>query len=168
MKKHKVTGRSKRMQHFKQLNGGSELNLVSMMDIFTILVFFLLVSTSSQNLPSTKNLKLPTTVSQRQPEETLIIEVTKDSVLVQGVQVATVAAASASNDSLIAPLGKELKFHASKVLLGQPANTEKRAVTIMGDETIPYQLLKKILATCSNEGYTQIAFAAYQKSKSKK
>lgn len=156
------------MQHFKQLNGGSELNLVSMMDIFTILVFFLLVSTSSQNLPSTKNLKLPTTVSQKQPEETLLVEVTKDSILVQGVQVTTVAVALSSSDTLITPLGKELKFHASKVLLGQPANTEKRAVTIMGDENIPYQLLKKILATCSNEGYTQIAFAAYQKSKSKK
>jgi biopolymer transport protein ExbD len=168
MKKHKVTGRSKRMQHFKQLNSGSELNLVSMMDIFTILVFFLLVSTSSQNLPSNKNLKLPTTVSQKQPEETLIIEVTKDSILVQGIKVASVAGVLASNDSLIEPLGKELRFHASKVLLVQKTVAEKRAVTIMGDETIPYQLLKKILTTCSKESYTQIAFAAYQKSKSKK
>lgn len=163
----KITGRSSRRQHFLDLNSSTELNLVSLMDIFTILVFFLLVSSNTQQLPSSKDIKLPTSVSQKVPKETLIIAITKDSILVHGRQVAKLDEVLASDDAKIAALEKELKFQASKLILTESTESPQLAVTIMGDESIPYKLVRKILTTCRDANYTQIAFAALQKSRSK-
>ncbi len=167
MNKTKLTGRGSRRQRFMELNTESELNLVSMMDIFTILVFFLLVSSSTQQLQTSKDVKLPTSVSQKVPKETLIIVVTKDAILVQDQQVAKVVNVLATRDDRIEALEKELKFQSSKLILTETPEQMQLGVTIMGDETIPYELLRKILTSCRNANYTQIAFAAMQKSRSK-
>lgn len=168
VKNKKLTGRQMRMQHFKSLHGKSGLNLVSLMDIFTILVFFLLVNSSSQQLPSTKDVKLPTSIANKVPQENLIILVTKDSILVAGHKVANVTDSLASAEPTIKTLADELQFQASKTTVSaELAQANKLSVTIMGDETIPYGLMSKILATCRNTNYTNIAFAAVQNSKSK-
>ncbi|MFT5083864.1 MAG: biopolymer transport protein ExbD, partial [Lentisphaeria bacterium] len=84
-----VSRRARRMERHHKLRKQSPLNLVSLMDIFTILVFFLLVnSSSSHQLPSNKDLKLPTSTAKKVAEETLIIAITKTEILVQGHKVA--------------------------------------------------------------------------------
>lgn len=167
MKLLKITDRSQRMKHFQQLNNQSELNLVSMMDIFTILVFFLLVSSSTQQLQAGKDVKLPTSVSSKAPKETLVLTVTKDSVLVQGKLVAKTSQITADAVSIPA-LENELRAQSARMVLNVAKQDATHEVTIMGDETIPYQLLRKILTSCRNANYSQISFAAYQKSKGKK
>ncbi|NOX43573.1 MAG: biopolymer transporter ExbD [Gammaproteobacteria bacterium] len=153
-----------RMERFAKSHKKSGINLVSLMDIFTILVFFLLVSSSNvQQLPNNKEIKLPTTIAEKAPKETLIIAITRDRILVQGVEVAKIDDVLLETSPLIAGLEKELKFHASKS--GPVINDEDlgRPVTIMGDENLPYQLLRKILVTCRQVNYTRIAFSAIQK-----
>ncbi len=161
----KLSSRSKRMEHFKGLHSRSGLNLVSLMDIFTILVFFLLVSSGAQQLPNSKDITLPTSVADNVPKETLVIAITKTDILVQGKKVAAISDVSEDREIIIADLEKELKFQASKRQFTEPDIKTGRAVTIMGDENIPYQLLRKILATCRQANYTTIAFAAFQKAK---
>jgi len=157
-----------RMQHFKSMQDKSGLNLVSLMDIFTILVFFLLVNSSSQQLPSSKVVKLPVSVASKPVQENLVIVVTKDSILVAGRKVATVEDVLKTPQPIIATLVKELRYETSKILFSKKDEKSKqRSVTIMGDETIPYGLMSKILATCRQANYTKIAFAAIQKAKSK-
>ncbi len=160
----KLSSRSKRMNHFKELHGRSGLNLVSLMDIFTILVFFLLVSSGAPQLPNTKDITLPTSVAKNVPKETLIITITKTDVLVQGKRVAVISELLKDKETIIPELENELKFQASKrQLITSEDKKTGRAITIMGDENIPYQLLRKILATCRQADYTAIAFAAFQK-----
>lgn len=166
MKQLKLAGRAKRAEHFRSLHGGAGLNLVSLMDIFTILVFFLLVSSGSQQLPSSKDVVLPTSVAKKTPQETLIIAITKDAVLLQGVKVATISETVGNDAIIIAALEQELKYHASKRLATTAVASKRNAITIMGDEKTPYVLLRKILATCRQANYTNIAFAAFQKVKS--
>jgi biopolymer transport protein TolR len=163
----KISGRAKRKQDFLALNSKSELSLVSMMDIFTILVFFLLVSSSSQQLPNSKNVKLPTSVSQKVPSETVIVAVTRDSILVQGVLVANVVEVLGSPDDGIKALEDELRFQSSKLFIARADTENPRAVTIVGDETIPYALIRKILASCREANYLEVAFAAHLVSKGK-
>ena len=80
----KMSRRARRMERHHQRRKDSGLNLVSLMDIFTILVFFLLVSSSSvQQLPSSKDIRLPTSVAKKAPKETLVIAVTQKDILVQ-------------------------------------------------------------------------------------
>jgi len=161
----KLSNRSKRMDHFKGLHSRSGLNLVSLMDIFTILVFFLLVSTGAPQLPNSKDITLPTSVAKNVPKETLIVTITKTDVLVQGKKVAAISDLLNDKEAIIGDLEKELKFLASKRQFTESDKKSGRAITIMGDENIPYQLLRKILATCRQANYTTIAFAAFQKAK---
>ncbi|TYK65429.1 ExbD/TolR family protein [Colwellia echini] len=167
MSKAKLSGRSKRMSSFEGLHKHGGLNLVSLMDIFTILVFFLLVSSGSQQLPSSKDITLPTSVADKVPQETLIISITDSAVLVQGKKVVDIASIQDSDEILIDELVTELNFRTENRLYAQAEPTEGQAITIMGDENIPYQLLRKILASCRQTNYTKIAFAAVQTAKGK-
>ncbi len=164
-----MSRRARRMERNHKRNKQSALNLVSLMDIFTILVFFLLVSSSNvQQLPNNKDISLPTSVAEKAPKETLVIAITQDSIIVQGIRVSSINDVLKSADILIPNLIKELKFQSSKTTVASSLNTERgRSVTIMGDENISYQLLRKILATCRETNYTHIAFAAVQKAKGK-
>ena len=162
----KMSRRARRMERHHQKAKTPALNLVSLMDIFTILVFFLLVSSSNtQQLPSSKDLRLPTSSSQTVPDETLVIAVTQEDVLVKGISVAKVAEVLAGSNEVIPGLKEELDFLAAG---SNPAGEDQgRRVTIMGDENISYDLVRKILTTCQQANYTRIAFAAVQKAKPK-
>ena len=166
----KTSRRAKRMERHHKRNKQPALNLVSLMDIFTILVFFLLVSSSSvQQLPKKKDIRLPESIATKAPKETLIIFITEKSILVQGREVALNQDVLKEDDELIAGLVKELEFHASKKRLIADTDKSKKkgdSVTIMGHENIPYALLRKILASCREANYTNIAFAAMQKAAS--
>lgn len=165
------------MERFQKRSKKTGLNLVSLMDIFTILVFFLLVNSSSvQQLPNSKDIKLPTSVAKKVPKETIIITVTAQAIIVQGVKIANVNEVLGSNETLIPELEKELTFQSGKVQFNQappvidaanPAPPTGKSVTIMGDENLPYELVRKVLATCRQANYTNIAFAARQKAKGK-
>lgn len=161
--------RAKRMERHHARRKQPALNLVSLMDIFTILVFFLLVSSSSvQQLPKKKDIHLPTSVATKAPKETLIISITQRNIMVQGREVALIQDVLANVSPRIESLEKELVFQASKTRVVKTADgkIKGKAVTIMGDENIPYELLRKILASCRQANYTQIAFAAMQKAPS--
>ncbi len=161
-----MSKRAKRMERHREQRKRPSVNLVSLMDIFTILVFFLLVSSSNvQQLPNKKDIRLPTSVATKAPQETLIIFVTRDKILVQGREVGDIASALNSDNILIKGLVDELKFQSSNSRIlseSHPKNIGK-AITVMGDEEVPYQLIRKILASCREVNYTRIAFAALQK-----
>lgn len=163
-----TTRRIRRMERHHKLKKASPLNLVSLMDIFTILVFFLLVnSTSTQQLPNNKELTLPKSSAKKAPEETLIVAITKDDILVQGRKVASIDDELLNTQSSeIAGLKKELDFlYGESPVSGNGGQTGVplgKKITIMGDENIPYELVRKILTTCQQANYTDIAFAATQ------
>ena len=153
----------------RRLGRNAGLNLVSLMDIFTILVFFLLVSsTDAESLPSTKSIKLPESIAQQKPKETLIIMVTDTDIVVQGHRIATIASAINSHDEIIATLKEELDHQASR---SETTNTVNKPlgkeITVMSDKNIPYKLIKKIMMTCVSSKYTNISLAVLQKTKDK-
>lgn len=166
----KMSRRAKRMQRHHKRHKQPALSLVALMDIFTILVFFLLVSSSSvQQLPSNKNIKLPTSAATKVPKETLVITITRKDILVQGRSVALVEDVLADEGILIHELKKELIFQSKKSRLITSAATKikGRYITIMGDESLTYELMRKVLSTCRQANYTHIAFTAIQKSRDK-
>lgn len=161
--------RVRRMDRHHKMRKGSGLNLVSLMDIFTILVFFLLVNSSSApQLPNQKDLALPTSTAQKTPKETLVLVITNESLLLQGREVATVESMLAVEGDVIEPLKQELEFQSGNRRTAVATDADEgEAITIMGDENISYELLRKILATLQQANYTEIAFAAHQKAKPK-
>ncbi|HEY9135841.1 MAG TPA: biopolymer transporter ExbD [Pseudomonadales bacterium] len=166
----KESRRTRRMQrHHRRNQAKASLNLVSLMDIFTILVFFLLVnSADTQQLPNAKTIALPTSTAEQFPEDNLTLMVNKNDILVQGRKITTTDNILKTDEPIISALKKELEYRASKQ--GPLTPTEKalgRPITIMGDKTIPYELLKKIMVTCSESGFPRISLAVIKKSEEK-
>lgn len=159
--------RAKRMsRHHARTKRTAKLNMVSLMDIFTILVFFLLVSSSAvQDLPNAKQIKLPESVSEELPKETVVIIVGEKDIVVQGRKVASVADVVGVQSSEIKPLKDELLRLAKRsvVKIAADGKPMPREVTIMGDKKIPFVLLKKIMLTCTKANYTNISLAVIRK-----
>jgi biopolymer transport protein ExbD len=156
--------RAKRMERHHKKSKTPGLNLVAFMDIFTLLVFFLLVNSSStQHIPSQKELKLPVSFSKVAPEDTLVIEITRTKVLVRGISVGTIEEILKSGDEVIGKLKDEL----ATLSLQNATDLKEFKISIMGDENSSYELVRKILTTCQQANYTKIAFVAMQSTKPK-
>jgi len=158
----KLSRRAKRMNqhHVRGQKRNAMLNMVSLMDIFTILVFFLLVNaTSTQVLPSPKNIVLPEAAAEKLPSRNLVIAVDERVIRLQGKAIVTVKDALKGDRNSIKPLFNALRLASTTV----KDITDKQGVTIMGDQEIPYRLLKKIMLTCAGAEYTNISFAVNQK-----
>ena len=168
----KGSRRAKRMsRHHARTKRTAALNMVSLMDIFTILVFFLLVSSSSvQDLPNTKKIQLPESVAEQLPKETVVIVVGDEDIVVQGRKVVSIDARMANQSGEIVELKEELTRLSGLKLGPVPAADGKpimREVTIMGDKEIPFKLLKRIMLTCTKASYSNISLAVMRKNEAK-
>jgi biopolymer transport protein ExbD len=135
------------------------------MDIFTILVFFLLVNSAEvQTLEPPRALKLPESTALEKPRDTVVVMVTTEQVLVQGTPVVSVADVAASEGVIIAPLGAALKAQTDRALVrAAAADLSAREITILGDRDVPYKVLKKVMATCTDADYGRLSLAVMQK-----
>ena len=137
------------------------LNLVSLMDIFTILVFFLMLNSNNVEVLETWTaIKLPDSVSEQKPEDRVVISISLDDVFVQGIRVVSIREAMLAPDFIITGLKVELDREAAQRRQGNGIFTG--AITIMGDKALPYELLKRIMRTCQHAEFTQIALAVNQ------
>jgi biopolymer transport protein TolR len=162
--------KSKRAQRMERRhNRGKKLgslNLVSLMDIFTILVFFLLVNSSDvQTLPNAKDIQLPHSIAEEKAKETVVILIGEEDILVQGTPIVRVDEVLRLRGNDIPQLRQALMSQNDRVLRREAQDDiAGREVTIMGDKDIPYRLLKKVMATCTESDYGQISLAVLQKS----
>lgn len=161
------TRRIKRMQRAGKRGRRPGFNLTALMDIFTILVFFLLVNSSTaEQLPDKDNLELPDSFADRKPEQTVIVMVTRDQILVQGKPVAEVEGVLQSEERTVPAVSAALQEARENVIgLTTRAVAQKDKVTIMGDRRIPYRLLRKLMQSCTRVGYTSISLAVLQKAR---
>ena len=133
------------------------LNLASLMDIFTILVFFLMVNSSEvEVLQSSSKIQLPDSTSEQRPENQLVISVSHDDLVVQGRPVAKINELFGQAEPTIAGLQTELAYQAGRKGEVPEGGFE---VTVMGDRELPYWLLKRILLTCQQNDFAQISLA---------
>ena len=156
---------SRRKQRIIDLNKnrkdrGASLNMVSLMDIFTILVFFLLVTSSdSETLPSTKSIQLPASTTEKQPKKTLVVMVNEEDIKINGKHIISINEATNNNKTIIPELAFELIKYAKK----EVKKKKRYNVTVMGDKEIPYKLLKKIMITCAGTKFANISLAVVRK-----
>ncbi len=162
----KMSRRALRMEkHHQRKRSALGINLVSLMDIFTILVFFLLVNSSDgEVLPTHKSVSLPESVSEEQPRQTVVVMVNPENILLNGNVIATVKAVMESKGSTFEPLTAAMSAELSKAVQKNRGQAPvKIEATIMGDKEIPYRLLKKVMATCTQAGYHRVSLAVLQK-----
>ncbi len=158
-----LTPLQKRAERKARNHSGLDMNLVSLIDIFTILIFFLMSSTGVEVLTSSKVVKLPESTADKVPRETIIVTVSGTDILVGGLRVASVSDALRSTEDLIGPLKAELDLQSGRQVLRKENEKQGKAVTIMGDKDIPYRLLRKVMYTAARANFSDVSFAVTQK-----
>jgi biopolymer transport protein ExbD len=143
----------------------TKMNLTSLMDVFTILVFFLLVnSANTEVLETPKQITLPDSVVEEKPRETVVVFVSSTEVTVQGEVVVSVADIIASDRQNILPIAERLALLSENVIGFRTRNVaESQEVTILADRGVPFTVVKRIMSTCTSQGYGRISLAVLQK-----
>ena len=163
-----LTPRQKRAERRNRNQSMVDMNLVSLIDVFTILIFFLLSNVGGvDTLPSTKSVQLPESVADASPRENVVVIVSATEILVEGRTVARVDDVLASADDVIAPLQAELQLlQTNRQVVRVENEASAKRLTIMGDKEIPYRLLRKIMVTSARANFSDVSFAVRQKAES--
>ena len=141
----------------------AELNLIPLIDVMSVLVAFLLIYTADvANVQNNKDVEIPQSTADTQAQQSVVVMITKDHVFVQGELVADVADVNASMDPLVEPLRKVLD---RPMLLASGGESDKanREVTVIADKSLPFELVRKVMATCTATTYGKISLAVLQK-----
>jgi biopolymer transport protein ExbD len=156
----KLTPLQKRAERKNRNQTMVDMNLVSLIDVFTILIFFLLSSASGvEMLPSPKAVKLPESIAEKTPKETIVVVVSDADILVDGRRVASVPDVMAMQGDVIGPLKDELELLAKRQPVREENKGQTQAVTIMGDQAVPYKLLRKVMVTSARANFSDVSFA---------
>jgi len=163
----KMTIRQLRAERRKRNMSMVDMNLVSLIDVFTILIFFLLSNSVGESLPSPKAVLMPESIAEQSPRDTLVVIVSSTEILVDGRKVANVADVLAADGDVIAPLKNELDLlQSSRKMIRKEDDALSKRLTIVGDKDIPYRLLRKIMVTSARADFTDVSFAVRQRSES--
>jgi biopolymer transport protein ExbD len=160
----KNTRRIKRMARAKRHKAGG-LNLTSLMDVFTILVLYLLVNQSAvEVVEPPKDVKLPDSVVESKPRQTVVMMVSEQAVSIQGEPIVSMDDVLANKTGVIEPLRDKLtKVKENVIGVTTEAVAKSNEVTIMAHRTIPFKVLKTLMSSCTSAGYTKISLAVNQK-----
>jgi biopolymer transport protein ExbD len=146
------------------------LRLTSMIDMFTILLFFLLQSFSAEGelLTVSRDLKLPESTAKTPPRPAPILVVTNEWIILDGAPIETIAAVRTQPNIGIDKLSRQLRqIRQFSENLGKldPKMGFKGAIIIQGDREIPFEILKKIMFTCGQVGFNNMMLAVNQQDK---
>jgi len=157
---------SRRLKRMSRNRGKiSKMNLTSLMDVFTILVFFLLVNSGSvEILDSPKEVKLPESHVETKPRETVVIFVSPEEILVQGHPAGLVEDVLTGDQVPLDNVRNRLA-QLSETVIGTSTLTiaATKEVTILADKSVPFTVVRQIMSTCTSAGYENVSLAVIQK-----
>jgi biopolymer transport protein ExbD len=162
----KTTRRMKRMSRTRGVVG--KMNLTSLMDVFTILVFFLLVNSGTPEVLETpKQIVLPESAIEAKPRETVVIFIGKENVVVQGETVATIESIANMKGGQIGPIIDQLVRLEERIIGSSTKHVAgSQEITILADRETPFEVIRRVMSTCTSQGYSRISLAVIQKGSS--
>ena len=161
-----MTGSSRIQWSSKSRMKSPGLNMVPVMDVFTILVFFLLVnSTASDVMEPPKSISLPASYVESKPRETVAVMVTQKEILVQGEAVISTDEIMQTTETEIEAIMSRLLEQQNRVIgISERTVSDSTEVTVLAHKTIPFEILRKVMSSCTHAGYEKISLAVIQKS----
>ncbi len=141
------------------------LEITSLMDVFTILVFFLLMnSATTEVLEPPDQITLPASVVEDKPRETVVIFVSPEEITVQGESVARTIDVAQTDSLTISPIAERLaQMNENIIGLKTQKLADSQEVTILADRSVPFSVVKRVMSTSTSEGYGRISLAVLQK-----
>jgi len=143
------------------------LNLTSMMDMFTIILVFLLktYSTEGQLIHPSDKLTLPSSTIENPPEMALDVVVSQDWIMVNNEPIIPLAEIANQKSLIIEPLSRVLLGYADEAKKMEEAYGVKFSgkVTIQGDKKLPFSTMLKVMATCGRSEFPNMRLVVYRK-----
>jgi biopolymer transport protein ExbD len=156
--------RARRMElHQVRRERDVELNLIPLIDIMSVMVAFLLVySADVEVIQNSKGVQVPQSIAAEKPKESVVVMITKDQLFVQGELVTSIAEIRAARtpqvNALSAVLARPMLAN-----VGTADELASREITVMADKSLPYDVVKRVMSTCTREGYGRISLAVLEK-----
>jgi biopolymer transport protein ExbD len=142
---------------------GLGINLIPMMDVLTVLVFFLLFHSFNSTLPDAQ-IALPDSVVETRPRETVAIVVSPEVVMVQGEAVISTSKLLDDSIGIVYEVRERLQQIERNIIeTSSKTDAESKEITLLADKSIPFKVLKKIMSTCTASGYGKLSLAVIQK-----
>lgn len=156
--------RNRRMaRHHARRGEDVELNLIPLIDIMSVMVAFLLVySANVEVIQNSKGVQIPQSVAEEQPKKSVVVMITKDQLFVQGELIMRNDEIRSAKSPLIDRLSAVLR----RPMLEHEAVDEDltaREITVIADKSLPYEVVKRVMTTCTSEGYGKISLAVLEK-----
>lgn len=147
--------------------GVTGMNLIPLLDIFTILLLFFLVQAGdpSETLPVLEHLRLPFSEAKQPPHRELVVAIEPGRITLEGREVATVDEVLAAETDLVPGLASALEAYVTEAVGAAQAEGARPGarlageVTIMGDREIPFRVLKRVMFTCASRYFGHISLA---------
>ena len=141
------------------------MNLTSLMDVFTILVFFLLVNSGSvEVVEAPKDVKLPESRIESKPRETVVISISPEDILIQGMLAGSVEDVLEGDPEPLDRVRARLAELKENVIgINTQTVAKSQEVTILADRSVPFTVVKQVMSTCTGEGYENVSLAVIQK-----
>ena len=140
-----------------------ELNLIPLIDIMSVMVAFLLVySADVEVVQNSRDIRVPLSHAEDKPKPSVVVMITTDELLVQGERIASIDEIRSASSPRIDALSAVL----TRAMVGTDSvaeELESREVTVIADKSLPYEVVKRVMATCTREGYGHISLAVLQK-----
>ena len=134
--------------------------LTSLVDVMTILLVFLIKSFSVEGnlVTQAEDLVLPVSSSQKPPHPRSSVEITRKAVICEGHEIITLQKLLQSDSLLVSPLLVWMQ--------AQRGNMRDSAiipeVLIQCDRDIEYEVVKKVMYTCSKAGFSDFSVLVIQ------
>ena len=155
----------RRKKHRLHDRTDAELNLIPLIDILSVMVAILLVySADVEVVQNSKGVEVPRSTADVLPKQTVLLMITPDQLFVQGELVASVAEIRNPQTPLVEPLRAVLERPMlADVGMADQGGPIKREITVLADKSLPYDVVKKVMATCTAADYSRISLAVLQK-----
>ena len=145
--------------------GYASLMLTSLVDMFTIIVIFLLMNFSANGevLYMSKDIKLPDAYHGAQLERAPVISVSNDSVTFDGkllISTADLAKGDVLNVPELEDALRDEKRRYEQIHANDPDHPFKGLVNVQADRRIAFKVIKRVMFACNQSGFGNINFAA--------
>jgi biopolymer transport protein TolR len=138
--------------------------LVPMIDMLVILVVYMLVHTSDYEiLPNTKNISIPSSVSETKPNNSTVMMITKDTVFVDGKIAASVADIERGDAASLHALENALNASTHTEAVLRATDSKPAEVTVMADKNLPYSLLKAVMTAATEAHVAKLSLGVVEK-----
>lgn len=148
--------------------GYASLMLTSLVDMFTIIVIFLLMNFSANGevLYMSKDIKLPDAYHGAQLERAPVISVSPEAITFDGRQVLATDELTRGDVLNVPALEDALRDERRRyetIHARDPEHPFRGLVNVQADRKIPFKVIKRIMFACNQSGFGNINFAALAK-----